>query len=184
MFPRKPLYICLLLGALPSLALAQVAVDQTGTDNEIILEQGGGTGNSASQTQDGVLNRSRVVQTGNGNEATTNQFGVENQAQIIQTGDLNQASIYQANLDYVHSAAVEQVGSANVIELTQTGGNGSGAVLYQEGARNVQRIDQFYYVNSLDASSQGDDNLIEVTQNGGGSATLRQLGDANRIAVY
>lgn len=79
MFAHKPLIACFLLGSLPGLVSAQAAMNQTGNDNEIILEQTGP--NSATQLQAGALNWSRVVQDGDNNLALTDQRGYELQAQ-------------------------------------------------------------------------------------------------------
>ena len=181
MSAHKPLIACILLGSLPGLALAQAETIQTGNDNEIILEQTGP--NLATQLQQGTLNWSRVVQDGDNNLALTDQRGYALQAQIVQTGSQNQASVYQANLDYSSVAQIDQLGTANLVELVQQDGNGNYAVLHQRGAGNVQQVDQTFYVNSLDARSEGNDNLIEVVQNGGGSAQLSQLGNGNRLDI-
>lgn len=181
MSAHKPLIACILLGSLPGVALAQAAMNQIGNDNEIILEQTGS--NSATQLQMGTLNWSRVVQDGDNNLALTDQRGYELQAHIVQTGSQNQASVYQANLDYSSVAQIDQLGTANLVELVQQDGNGNYATLHQRGAGNVQQVDQTFYVNSLDARSEGNDNLIEVVQNGGGSAQLNQLGNGNRLDI-
>lgn len=146
MFAHEPLIACILLGSLPGLALAQAETIQTGNDNEIILEQTGP--NLAIQLQQGTLNWSRVVQNGDNNLALTDQRGYALQAQIVQTGSQNQASVYQANLDYSSVAQIDQLGTANLVELVQQDGNGNYAVLHQRGAGNVQQVDQTFYVNS------------------------------------
>ncbi|MEW6175351.1 MAG: hypothetical protein AB1588_06620 [Pseudomonadota bacterium] len=183
MSAHKPLIACILLGSLPGLALALAETTQTGNDNEVVLEQSGGS-NTAMQLQQGNTNFSRVEQDGGDNSAQTTQLNLDNQVEVFQSGTANQATVYQAS-DYTfgHSASVIQLGDENVAELVQTEGNGSQATIHQQGAGNVHRVEQLFYANGVESRTFGTDNLTEVTQNGAATATTQQFGSNNRITI-
>ncbi len=182
MFSHKPLIACFLFGSLPALALAQTAATQTGNDNEIILEQNGW--NSASQVQQGDRNYSRVRQDGGDNRVQTNQLNLDNWTEVVQNGSSNQASVIQIGDIYSgHSASIVQLGTDNLAEVSQMDGNGAQANIHQEGAGNVHRVTQLYYMNEADSRSVGTNNLTEISQEWAGSARTDQLGNDNRITI-
>ncbi len=177
MFAHKPLIACFLLGSLPGLALAQAVTTQTGNDNEIILEQRGGS-SSAILLQQGDANFSRVEQGGDDTSLQSTQL------EILQSGSSNQATVYQASdYNFGHLAAVMQLGDDNFAEVVQADGNGSRATIHQQGARNIHRVEQLFYANGLESRTFGTDNLTEVTQNGAATATTQQFGSNNRITI-
>ncbi|MFC3607926.1 hypothetical protein [Stutzerimonas tarimensis] len=179
------LSVASILLATGSLALANdgsLVLNQTGENNEAVVQRLEGIGNHSSQAQVGNDNRSVLTQAGDDNVAETFQNGGD-LAELEQTGNGNLANIYQASTEQGHTASVVQSGNLNEVRLVQSDGFASSARLYQTGDSNFHSISQTYINNHLEATSIGDRNQIMAVQNGTGDATLRQTGNDNVIAV-
>lgn len=82
----------------------------------------------------------------------TNQLNLDNWTEVVQSGSSNQASVIQIGDIYAgHSASIVQLGTDNLAEVSQMDGNGAQANIHQEGAGNVHRVTQLYYMNEADS---------------------------------
>lgn len=193
-------------------------IDQDGQGNESIILQRNASISRAETSQTGQNNVAQVEQHERMNSITVTQVGERNVtnalqdyasgAEIRQTGNDNYVALNQSSGAYV-SAGIEQNGSFNEAEVTQSGGGrypGGDVELYQQGEGNQAQVssgvawayvefDQIGNANLLNIEqssinadvtgySKGDFNTVDVTQNGDDvSVDIAQDGSDNIILV-
>lgn len=158
----------------PSGMFSGIGVLQEGTDNRATISQGGGDiGTFADLQQRGEANDAHITQGGDGGVWVT-QDGVVNRLDIDQsgismniygssTGDRNEVTIRQQ--DWNSGLSYEQTGNDNLLEIDQRGTMGTyvSADITQLGDFNQARVSQQSAVDGI----------------GGNHATILQTGTGN-----
>ncbi len=163
---KNILFAALVAGAGTAVAQNSATTTQTGAGNTSGVTQSGGSG--AIILQNGSSNKSSATQSG-GSKADVNQQGASSSSTLTQSGGVNTADIDQRG------------DGGHTVTATQMGGGG-----------NSLTVDQTRKDNKLTATQDGKNNAAEVKQttgvnsgvaSGGHTATLKQVGDANQIAL-
>lgn len=149
-------------------AAAQVTISQQGVGNSAYTEQVGAPPAYSTPV-------ATTIQIGNNNHAgdpLTRPPGIIQRdrfelahARIYQEGDENTANIAQNGVAMPVNAIIEQRGTGNTADITQTIQTWSDGVIYQTGTNNQATLDQHYVTDSgFSATQNGSDNRISVRQ--------------------
>lgn len=156
------------------------------------IEQAGAS-NTAATEQTGVVYEGAlsIYQNGNSNLATAIQFGsFTTGGSISQVGDLNQVTLYQADTNSF--ASISQEGTANTVNMTQSGIEiySQQATVKQIGSNNVMDVTQdLMGQNQLNATQIGNGNYADLHQLqypdiSYGVANIQMVVDGNNNSVF
>ena len=185
----KMLAATLILSLHPLAASAQTsaAINSSGSDQSISVDQ-----------SEAIASRVDIEQIGDRNHLIHIQAGNTQTSNFRVLGNDNNISAHQGGSG-VNSLALDLLGNGNEAQLHQTAsaGGSNTIALLQNGNGNFADLSQNAYAganqmalsqngddNSASLSQNGDDNTLSLTQNGGGnSADLSQTGNGLGLSL-
>lgn len=143
---------------------AKILPEEIGSANTAYIEQGLGSDNTATQTQDGWANDVKAYQSGNVNTSTQIQqdYSWKSKADVFQSGNHNIADQFQVG--NLNSAGINQESSYNTAKQTQT------TIGASRGGTNYDPYNEAYI-----GQKGGDGNYAEQTQTSPGAGVIENL---------